>query len=542
MLATVAALQLLVLAQVSGPPKLVTPEEAPPHAAVEPGATPAPPPDGSAADAAPPPAADAPPAEAPPLPSRRPAPAAERPRHASLLGAEPLRGASAALAWAGWSSLGAAYAIGFSAEDDVGAFLDYDWAKSETRIGLFYRRPLAKAGPFDMAGRLAASWYVNFGSDYVYDENHSDRGIEVAPALVLSRHGGGRAVLDHRRGADDGHDEVPRRLPLLAPPVRRVRGAALPAGHGRRTGRRRVPRRRGGRAAAGGARRAAVPRASPATSSCSASPASPARRAGDDRRAATGTDASGPVAGRAAAGASQAPSTPWSTRSISSASTAAVTRSGTSRPRASMKTTVGIPTMPYFSLSAWNAGVSSVPSTFTATKRAASSCTRGSDQAVWSSSLQATHQSAQKSMMTGRPSAFASDERRRLVVKPGEPLRRAAPLARARRAGGVDDPAHEERHAGPLRGAAQRGPRRSRRAGRRAARPRPAAAAAASAAPRAPRRAAASAGSASFRNTSAAARSATPNTDFTVSIHGPLFGSEIENAPMRKKRSPIPSA
>jgi hypothetical protein len=191
MLATVAALQLLVLAQVAGPPRLVTPEEAPPPAAVEPGATPAPPPDGSAPDAAPPPAAEAPPAEAPPLPSRRPAPAAERPRHASLLGAEPLRGASAALAWAGWSSLGAAYAIGFSAEDDVGASLDYDWAKSETRIGLFYRRPLAKAGPFDMAGRLAASWYVNFGADYVYDENHSDRGIEVAPALVLSRHGAG---------------------------------------------------------------------------------------------------------------------------------------------------------------------------------------------------------------------------------------------------------------------------------------------------------------------------------------------------------------
>jgi hypothetical protein len=50
------------------------------------------------------------------------------------------------------------------------------------------------------------------------------------------------------------------------------------------------------------------------------------------------------------------------------------------------------------------------------------------------------------------------------------------------------------------------------------------------------------AGSASFRNTPAAASSATPKRDFTPSIHGPLFGSEIENAPMRKNRSPIPSA
>ncbi len=189
MLATVAALQLLALAQISGPPKLVTPEEAPPPASGEQGA---PPPDGGGAPGAPP-AAEAPPPErpaagAPPLPSRRPALAtAERPRQASLLGAEPLRGASAALVWAGWSSLGAAYAIGFSQEDDLGVFLDYDWAKTESRIGLFYRRPLGKAGPFDMAGRLAASWYTNFGAGYVYSDNHSDRGVDVTPALVLSR-------------------------------------------------------------------------------------------------------------------------------------------------------------------------------------------------------------------------------------------------------------------------------------------------------------------------------------------------------------------
>ena len=72
-----------------------------------------------------------------------------------------------------------------------------------------------------------------------------------------------------------------------------------------------------------------------------------------------------------------------------------------------MKITVGIPTIPYFSESAWNASEPSVPSSFTATNRPASSRTRGSAQAILSSSLQAVHHSAQKSMITGLPSALA---------------------------------------------------------------------------------------------------------------------------------------
>ncbi len=183
MLATFAALQFLVLAQVSGPPKLVTPEEAPPSAVAA---------EGRAAPEPLPPTAEEPaaPGEASPRTRGRSA-APERSRQQSLLSAEPLRGASAALAWAGWSSLGAMYAIGFTDRDDAGVFLDYDWAKSESRIGALYRRPLAKAGPFDMAGRLAVAWYVNFGAGYFYDENHSDHGLEVTPALVLSQHGAG---------------------------------------------------------------------------------------------------------------------------------------------------------------------------------------------------------------------------------------------------------------------------------------------------------------------------------------------------------------
>jgi hypothetical protein len=83
------------------------------------------------------------------------------------------------------------YAIGFTERDDAGAFLSYDWAKSETRLGVLYRRPFGLAGPFDFAGRLSVAYYANFGSDWVYDENHSDRGIELVPGVSFSRRAGG---------------------------------------------------------------------------------------------------------------------------------------------------------------------------------------------------------------------------------------------------------------------------------------------------------------------------------------------------------------
>jgi hypothetical protein len=79
------------------------------------------------------------------------------------------------------------YGIGFTERDDGGFLLSHDWAKSETRVGAFWRRPLSKAGPFDMAFRLAVAWWVNSGATFIFDENHSDRGFEVAPGLSLSR-------------------------------------------------------------------------------------------------------------------------------------------------------------------------------------------------------------------------------------------------------------------------------------------------------------------------------------------------------------------
>jgi hypothetical protein len=120
-----------------------------------------------------------------------PTPARAANKQLSLLSAETLGGNGAALAWAGWSLLGIAYAGGLTAHDDLGGELDLDWAKTELRIGAFWRHALGTAGPFDMAGRLGLAWYANFGGGWIYDDNHHDRGIELQPALVFSAPGGG---------------------------------------------------------------------------------------------------------------------------------------------------------------------------------------------------------------------------------------------------------------------------------------------------------------------------------------------------------------
>lgn len=184
MLATLAALQLVVLTQVGPPPREVTPDEAATAAQQQEPADPSAPnpPLPRRGEPAPAgePAAPASPAEATPR-------AAPPRRQLSLLSAEPLGGASASLAWVGWSSLGIAYAQGITNEDDLGAFVDFDFRKTEFRLGALYRRPLAKAGAFDVAGRLAISWFEGFGSTWTFEDNHSDRGFELAPGLSLSR-------------------------------------------------------------------------------------------------------------------------------------------------------------------------------------------------------------------------------------------------------------------------------------------------------------------------------------------------------------------
>jgi hypothetical protein len=171
-------------AEAAPPSAAAPPESAPPAETPPPAPTPAAP-----ATPPPAPATPAPAKPAPATPANAPPPA-PRP-FTSLLGAESLHGGSAALAWAGWSSLGGAYGIGFSPQDDLGAVLDLDWAKSELRVGALYRRALSESAGWDVGLRVTGSWYENFGSTAVYTKNHSDRGLQLAPAIVGSTRAGG---------------------------------------------------------------------------------------------------------------------------------------------------------------------------------------------------------------------------------------------------------------------------------------------------------------------------------------------------------------
>jgi hypothetical protein len=197
MLTTLAAFQLMLLAQVT-PPTLVGPDEARP--ADPSGATSASPGAAEAPPAAPPPvtatpASPAAPATAAPATpattvSKPPPAAPTRPPLPSLQSAEPLGGASAVFAWGGWPSFGGAYMFGLSPQDDLGIVLDFNWATTELRLGGLYRRPFGAAGGWDTAGRLGLYWYAAFGSDWIYSDNHADRGLQLAPAFVLSRRAG----------------------------------------------------------------------------------------------------------------------------------------------------------------------------------------------------------------------------------------------------------------------------------------------------------------------------------------------------------------
>lgn len=108
----------------------------------------------------------------------------------SLLGAESLGGGSAALAWAGFASLGATYGQGLSAQDDLLASVEFDWSSTELWLSGAWRRPVGSTGGWDLALRLQAGWYLDFGGTWIHDDNLGDRGLLLAPALILSSHAG----------------------------------------------------------------------------------------------------------------------------------------------------------------------------------------------------------------------------------------------------------------------------------------------------------------------------------------------------------------
>lgn len=123
---------------------------------------------------------------APPKAAEEAAPA----RQASLLGAESLDGGSLATAWAGYSAIGVAYGQGITRQDDLGASLDFDWASTELWLSAFWRRPVGKLSGWDMAFRARVAWYLDYGSTWIHSDNLSDRGLLLAPSLVLSTRAG----------------------------------------------------------------------------------------------------------------------------------------------------------------------------------------------------------------------------------------------------------------------------------------------------------------------------------------------------------------
>lgn len=134
--------------------------------------------------------AGAEPSGAPPDAAGAPEGSTGQGRFGSLLGAESLQGGSAAQAWAGFASFGVAYGQGVTTQDDIGAALDFDWSATETVLSGFWRRPLGSVGTWQMAGRLSVGWYLNFGGTWIHGDNQADRGIQVAPALLLSTRAG----------------------------------------------------------------------------------------------------------------------------------------------------------------------------------------------------------------------------------------------------------------------------------------------------------------------------------------------------------------
>jgi hypothetical protein len=108
----------------------------------------------------------------------------------SLHGAESLDGGSLATAWAGYSSFALAYGQGLSRLDDLGASAEFDWSSTELWLSAFWRRPFGTAGGWDMAARMKAGWYLDFGGKWIHDDNRADRGLLLSPAIILSTRAG----------------------------------------------------------------------------------------------------------------------------------------------------------------------------------------------------------------------------------------------------------------------------------------------------------------------------------------------------------------
>jgi hypothetical protein len=126
---------------------------------------------------------------------RAPAPAFDEGGFPSLLGGESLHGSSTALGLAGVASVAVAYGQGVSPLDDLGLSAVGNWSTTELVLGGFWRRHLGRPWGWDLGLRLSLGWYVDGGSTLIYDDNLSDRGVQLSPGLALSNRGLGLFTL-----------------------------------------------------------------------------------------------------------------------------------------------------------------------------------------------------------------------------------------------------------------------------------------------------------------------------------------------------------
>ncbi len=109
----------------------------------------------------------------------------------SLLGGRTL-GAGGAdwLGTAGFPAVSVTYGQGITGVDDAGGFVQMDWVASELVVGGLWRHALVRGAP-DVAFRLRAGFYADFGATWAYSTNASDTGIQAVPALAASWQTGG---------------------------------------------------------------------------------------------------------------------------------------------------------------------------------------------------------------------------------------------------------------------------------------------------------------------------------------------------------------
>ncbi len=203
--------------------------------------------------------------------------------------------------------------------------------------------------------------------------------------------------------------------------------------------------------------------------------------------------------------------------------------------------TVGSPGTWYFFCSSSFSAVSSVASILRGTKRSATSfATTGSVQVCTSSSLQAAHHSAKKSMSSGLPvardcSTAVFSSRTQGISTPFS--RRGSPAQPNRR----PTPATSRTSATSFIVFSRRSPWKERLSAPRRTAPN-AITPAAMATGRTGQGSGPGRGRKGSTRATAAATSATPRTLLTVSIHGPDRGRRSEVAPSTKKSSPMPTA